>query len=1035
MRRYLLPVVLLAAAAGVLFVAAAGQASGRSSTSLYIVQFAGKPLATYSGGVRGFHATKPVSGARINTHTANAERYRHYLTNRQHTVLSRSGIVSRPVYRFTTVLNGVVLKMTAQQASKLRGTPGVAMVEKNRIFTIKTSSGNKPAAPQAPNGPPGSPDSGPQPPTPAFLGLTGNDGVWQRQFGGDTEAGAGVIVGDIDTGFWPENPSFAAFPGGGPAAGIIKKKFHGICDTTGEAPVTCNNKVIGARYFNAAGLASANPGEFTSPRDYDGHGSHTASTAAGDPVEATINGSDAGPLEGMAPGARLSIYKVLYENAANTQASGSGADIDAAVEAAVNDGVDVINFSIGDNVDTFGSDEFAFLNAAAAGVFVSAAAGNAGPGASTVDNAMPWETTDAAGTFDESFPMTVTLGNGSSYQGVGRGSGVGSSPLIDSVNAGVSGANPTNVELCFSTASNGGTPALDPAKVAGKIVLCKRGSNARVDKGLAVKEAGGVGMILYNASDAQEFDADFHFVPTDHINNTSGLAIKSYIGSAGSSATASLTPTTGAPTPEAPVVAGFSSRGPSLFSGGDLGKPDIMAPGVDMVAAVSPQNHAGNLWDSESGTSMATPHIAGVAALLMSKHPDWSPMEVKSAMMTTASPLDNRGNPIQGAAGNANPFDMGSGEVNPGPAFDPGLVYNSGIIDWVQYSCGVGVHLFSGNTDLCTVFPAIKANQLNYPSIAAGALPGTQTITRTVTDADPGPGGPTDHYTVQVTNPTGYDVSVSPSQFDIKPGQSVSYTVTITRTTAPLNAYRFGQLVWTDGSGPHHGHSVRSPISIQGVALSAPSTASGTGASGSQQLSLTAGYDGTLNTSVQGLAESAVTSVPLVQDSTHPFNMAAPAESDATTRVDVTIPSGLALARWATFADDYPAGRDVDIFLYRVGTGGVLTFVGASSGGTASESLTIANPVAGRTYALFVNVFDAGGNGNPLTVMPNIFLVPTTDSGNMTATPTSQPVTLGDPATVTLNWSGLASGRWLGIVNYSDGTNAIGSTRVSITSP
>lgn len=1033
MRRYLLPVALLVAAAGVLLVAAAGQAGGRSSTSLYIVQFAGKPLATYTGGVRGFHATKPVRGARINTHTANAKRYRNYLTNRQHTVLSRSGIASRPVYRFTTVLNGVVLKMTAQQASKLRGTPGVAMVEKNRIFTIKTSSGNKPDAPQVPPGPPGSPDSGPQPPTPAFLGLTGDDGVWQTQFHGDTDAGAGVIVGDIDTGFWPENPSFAAFKGKGPADAEIKKKFHGTCDTTGEDPVSCNNKVIGARYYDAAGLSTANPGEFTSPRDYDGHGSHTASTAAGDPVEATINGSDAGPLEGMAPGARLSIYKVLYENAANTQASGSGADIDAAVEDAVNDGVDVINFSIGDNVDTFGSDEFAFLNAAAAGVFVSAAAGNAGPGASTVDNAMPWETTDAAGTFDESFPMTVTLGNGSSYPGVGRGSGVGSSPLIDSVDAGVSGANATNVELCFSTASNGGTPALDPAKVAGKIVLCKRGINARVDKSLAVQEAGGVGMILYNANDAQEFDADFHFVPTDHINNTNGLAIKSYIGSAGSSATASLTPTTGAPAPEAPVVAGFSSRGPSLFSGGDLGKPDIMAPGVDMVAAVSPENHAGNLWDSESGTSMATPHIAGVAALLMSKHPDWSPMEVKSAMMTTANPLDNMGNPIQGATGNANPFDMGSGEVDPGPAFDPGLVYNSGTVDWVEYSCGVGVHLFSGSTDLCTVFPAIKANQLNYPSIAAGALPGTQTITRTVTDVDGG--GATDHYTVQVTNPDGYDVSVSPSQFDIKSGQSVTYTVTLTRTTAPLNAYRFGQLVWTDGNGQGHGHSVRSPISIQGVALSAPSTASGTGASGSQELSLVAGYDGTLNTSVQGLAKSDVTSTPLVQDSAHPFNTAAPATSDATTRVDVTIPSGTALARWATFADDYAAGRDVDIFLYRVGSGGSLTFLGQSAGGTASESLTLRNPTAGNTYALFVNVFDAGGEGNPLTVMPNIFLVPNTDSGNMTATPTSQSVTLGNPAPVTLSWSGLASGRWLGIVNYDDGTNAIGSTTVSVTSP
>jgi subtilisin family serine protease len=1028
MHRYLKPVALLAAAAGVLFLAAAGQAGGRSSSSLYIVQFAGKPLATYAGGVKSFHATRSVKGARINTHTANATRYSHYLANRQHSVLRSAGISVHRVYTYTTVLNGAALRMTAQQAAKLAGTPGVLTVWKSRIVTVRTS--NKPDGSGAKGTPigaaPPAPSSSPQPPTPAFLGLTGPNGVWQKQFGGDTEAGAGVIVGDIDTGFWPENPSFAAFPGKGPAAGIIKQKFHGTCDTTGEDPVTCNNKVIGAHYYNAAGLASANPGEFTSPRDYDGHGSHTASTAAGDPVEATINGSDVGPLEGMAPAARLSIYKVLYENAANTQASGSTADIVAAVNQAVNDGVDVINYSIGDNVDSFSSVELSFLNAAAAGVFVSAAAGNAGPNASTIDNALPWETTDAAGTYDENFPMTVNLGNGATYTGVGRGSGVGSSPLIDSVNAGLSGANATLVELCFSSASNGGTPVLDPAKVAGKIVLCKRGSNARVDKSLAVQQAGGVGMILYNApGGAADLDADFHYVPTAHIGSADGLAIKAYIAGT-ASPTASLAPTT-APTPEAPMVASFSSRGPSLFSGGDLGKPDIMAPGVDMVAAVSPRNHAGNLWDSESGTSMATPHIAGIAALLIAKHPDWTPMEVKSAMMTTASTLDNKGNPILAqSTGTATPFDMGSGQVNPGPAFDPGLVYNSGIGDWLSYSCGVGVHLISGNTDLCTVFPAIEANQLNYPSIAAGSLPGIQTITRTVTDVG-GNGNAPDHYSVQVTSPAGYDVSVSPSQFTIRPGQSMTYTVSITRTTAPLNAYRFGQLVWTDGQ-----HSVRSPISIQGAALRAPASVSGTGATGSQDVPLTAGYDGTLNATVQGLVKSTVTPIPLVENDAHPFNTGAPATSDATGRVDTVVPAGTPLARFATFGDDYPANTDVDIFVYRV-TGGGLAFVGQSAGGTATETVTVRPPAAGATYALFVNVFAApGGNGSALTVLPNVFVVPNVDSGNLTVTPASQSVTLGNPANVTLSWSGLASGRYLGRVNYNDGTNPIGSTLVSI---
>lgn len=992
MHRGLMPVALLVAVGVVLFATAAGQASGVSAESLYVVQFAGQPLATYSGGVHGFTATRPEKGQRINTHTANATAYSKYLANGQHAVLADAGIAAdKVVYSYTTALNGMAVKLTDKQASALAGTPGVLGVWKNRISTIQTT---------------------PQPPTPAFLGLTGASGVWAKQFGGDAHAGQGIIIGDIDTGFWPENPSFAALSEPRADDAIIAAKFHGICDTSGEDPVTCNSKVIGARYFDSAGLSTVNPGEFTSPRDFDGHGSHTASTAAGDPVEGTINGADVGPLEGMAPAARLSIYKVLYENRAGTTAQGSDADIVAAVNDAIDDGVDVINFSVGDNVDTFGPEELAFLNAAASGVFVSAAAGNAGPGASTIDNAMPWETTVAAGTFDQSFPKTVTLGNGATYTGVGRGVGVSSSPLIDSVDAGLTGADATSVELCFS----GGF--LDPAKVAGKIVLCKRGVNARIDKSLAVKQAGGVGMILYNASDAQEFDADFHFVPTAHINNTDGLAIKAYIHSA-ANPTASLSDTTVPTRVEAPVVAGFSSAGPSLFNGGDLGKPDVLAPGVDMVAAVSPQNHSGNLWDSESGTSMATPHIAGVAALLMSKHPDWDPMEVKSAIMTTANPFDNDGNPIQRAGVDATPLDMGSGEVTPAPAFDPGLVYDSGIVDWLQYSCGVGVHLFTSNGDVCDQVGSIKANQLNYPSIAAGALPGTETVTRTVTSVAKLPG----NYKVSVTNPAGYQVSVSPSHFVILPGQRKTYTVTITRTTAPLDQYEFGQLVWRDQLG----HAVRSPISIQGVALAAPSEVSESGATGSDPLSLTAGYTGTLTTSVQGMAQAGETDLPLVVDGTHPFNTAAPGTSDATGEVDVTIPAGTPLARFATFGNDYPAGTDVDVYVYK-NVAGVLHEVGQSAGSTASESVTLGNPSG--DYVMFVNAF-ASPTGS-VTAKANVFVVPATDSGNLTATPTSQSVTLGGAATVTLNWSGLAAGRYLGIVNYGDGTNAIGSTLVSV---
>lgn len=1008
MRRTRLVPLVLAGVTGLAFtLTAAGGAqaqptSSSSASSLYIVQMAGAPLATYRGGVVGFPATRPAHGHRLNAHTSWATAYSAHLHSTQNAVLARADVdTSKVAYHYSTVVNGVAARLTATEAMKLRATPGVVNVWKSRIVTIKSD------------------------PTKDFLGLTGSKGVWQKQFGGDANAGNGVIVGDIDTGFWPESPSWAPLSEPRSDDSTIAANFHGTCQPGANngtfPPVTCNNKVIGARYFDAAGLSNNNPGEFKSPRDFDGHGDHTGSTAAGDLVKnITVSGiGGLGDAEGVAPGARVSVYKVLYESRDGTTAQGSDADIVAAINQAVSDGVNVINFSVGDNVDSFGMEELSFLNAAAAGVFVSAAAGNAGPGASTVDNAMPWETTDAAGTFDKAFTKTLTLGSGATFTGIGVGPAVPSSPLIDSPNAGLATASTTAATLCFSTATNGGTPALDPAKVAGKIVLCQRGSNARVDKSLAVKEAGGVGMILWNPS-PNSLDADFHSVPSIAVDTATGQAVKSYIAGT-ASPTASLTAGV-ATTVEAPTVAGFSSRGPSPSSGGDLLKPDIMAPGVSVIAAVAPPNHNGNLYDVESGTSMAAPHIAGVAALLMSKHPDWTPMEIKSAMMTTANPKTTLGNPIAGT-----PFDFGSGEVNPAGAFDPGLVYDSGTVEWLQYLCGIGVPLFfSDGSTTCDRFGTIDPSDLNYPTIAIGALTGSETVIRTVTNISDKSG----NYGLKVSAPAGFKVSVSTEHFVIKPGQQETYTVTITRTTAPLNAYAFGSLTWTD----QRGHSVRSAIAVNPVALAAPNAVSGTGTSGSANVALQTGYNGTLTAAAQGLVNSTVTPLSLTVDPNVKFDPNAPATSDRTGRVDTVVPAGTKVAQFATFGSDYPAGTDVDIFLYRV-SGSNLSLVGQSSGGTASENITLTNPTA-ATYALFVDLFATPGGGTaPLTVLPNTWVLPPTNAGNFTASPASQSVVSTGTPSVTLSWSGLAAGgHWLGRVEYGDGTNVIGSTLVRVDS-
>jgi subtilisin family serine protease len=972
----------------------AAQAANSGPTNIYIVQLKGDPVASYTGGDSGFVATKPAHGTRLDAHSAPAQSYANHLRGKQKDTLSTAGVDnSKVVYQYDTTFNGVAVSLTDVQAAKLRANGNVAAVWKNPTVTTQTA------------------------PTDAFLGLTGPQGVWSKEFGGDKNAGAGVIIADIDSGFWPESPSFAPVHQGPAIDKLIAKKWHGTCDP-GEinrayAPVTCNNKVLGARYYNNGGHFSDNPGEFLSPRDFDGHGSHTASTAAGDPVQnVTINGTNAGDAEGVAPGARLAVYKVLYENKDATSASGSGADIIAAIDDAVTDGADVINYSIGDNDDSYTSIELAFLGAAAAGVFVSAAAGNSGT-VGSVDNTMPWETTVAAGTYDIGHTKTVTLGNGATYTGVGVGAAVPSSPLVDSVNVGLAGANATQVRQCW-------TGTLDPAKVTGKIVLCERGGNARVDKSNAVKVAGGVGMIEWNPT-ANSLNADYMFVPSIHVDTATGTAIKAYIAGT-ANPTASISADAKAKV-EAPAVASFSSQGPSPFNGGSLLKPDVMAPGNDVVAAVSPANHAGNLYDSESGTSMATPHISGVAALIISKHPDWSPMAVKSAIMTTATTVDNMGKPIQGADGNATPLEMGSGEVNPAAAFEPGLVYDSDLLDWLRYSCGFGIDLGGGGVPGCADTGSVSPANFNDANLAVGALTGTTTVTRTVTNVD----RQTGVYSAHINAPAGIDVKVTPNRLVLRPGQSATFTVKFTRTTAPLNQYAFGSLTWVSQAGKK---TVRSAIAVQPVPLAAPGGLVLSGASGSRTYSVTTGYNGTLTTAVAGLTAATEHDFSLVTDAAG-FNQSAPAAGPGTAVFEVVVPAGTVVSQFQTFASDYADGTDVDMFVYAKASNGSLQEVAVSAGGTASESVTLGDP---GDYFVFVDLFaNPAGTTSPLTVKAYSYLVTSAAAGNLTASPASQAVTLAGTSNVTVNWSGLTAGlHYLGLVIYGDGSSTIGDTLVEV---
>jgi subtilisin family serine protease len=291
--------------------------------------------------------------------------------------------------------------------------------------------------------------------------------------------------------------------------------------------------------------------------------------------------------------------------------------------------------------------------------------------------------------------------------------------LIDSTAAGLPGADPTQLALCYGEAD--GAVVLDPAIVAGKIVVCDRGVTARVNKSLAVMEAGGVGMILVNTS-VNSINADFHFVPTVHLQSTDRTAVKAYAATPG--ATATINQATIVYNAPAPFTASFSSRGPLRAGGGDLLKPDLIAPGQDILAAVAPPGNYGREFDLYSGTSMSSPHVAGLAALLKDLHPDWTPMMIKSALMTTAYDV------LDGP--NTNPlviFRQGAGHVKPNSAADPGLVFNSGWNDWLAFICATQPQGLDATCNaLWSMGYSKDASNLNVASIAIGDLAGVRRL-------------------------------------------------------------------------------------------------------------------------------------------------------------------------------------------------------------------------------------------------------------------------------------------------------------------
>eukprot|EP00775_Hariotina_reticulata_P011057 gene11057-11212_t len=779
--------------------------------------------------------------------------------------------------------------------------------------------------------------------TPTFLGLNVPGGIWS-QLGGVSNAGEGIVIGVLDSGIWPENPAFydaAGVNGTGQSLySSVPPHFKGVCSTGDKWPTnTCNKKLVGCRYFTTGfggdeALKTNYPDDFASCRDGHAHGSHTSSTAAGN-YGTTAPDILPGTMSGMAPHARVAMYKVCF---------GGGGCPDtgsvAAIEQAVLDGVDVINFSIGGGPpEKFATDpvELAFRGAAAAGVFIAASAGNSGPGASTVDHNSPWLTTVAASTHSRSVEATVSLGDDSTYSGSSKNKEAFGPALVVLAEAiAKEGAEAEKVRLCMED-------TLDAAKAEGKIVVCDRGQNARIEKSANVKAAGGVGMILLNTA-PDTTAADSHTIPTIHLDSNVRDAVREYAQVAGAFATLSAAMISN--NAVAPQMASFSSRGPAITGGGVLIKPDITAPGVDILAAVAPPNYEGAMYATMQGTSMSSPHIAGVAALIRQAHPDWSPMAVKSAIMTTAYQTTRTGkNPGQPFG---NPFDYGAGHVDPTAALNPGLVIDAGIKDWMQFLCGQGEierDQWSEQCPACiTDAQSCSPGNLNYPSIALPVMVGAKTVKRVLKSVL----NETAEFTPSIETLEGFEVTTSPASFTLAPGQSIRVNITVSWAGAAFDEYKAGAVTWASTKGT----KTRVPIVAKAQQFGAPKSlqvASTGGAAG--EYSVTPGFSGGFVTLPVGLEASAVSSGTLKADSVSIFDASETARSNIVT-VPIEISEDTVLARFALFDSDMAEpGNDIDLYLYNA-SGRV-----ASSGeSSCQEDISLSNPLPG-TYTVYVHAY------------------------------------------------------------------------------
>ncbi|WP_207680126.1 Ig-like domain-containing protein [Desulfonema magnum] len=767
---------------------------------LYIIRLTDPPVAAYQGSISGLSATTPrkTGKKRLDIRSSASKTYRKYLSDKQNEIMASMeqtiGRSFEPIYTYDVTYNGMAVRLTPEEAARIAKLPGVISVQQDRPVHLMTDV------------------------SPAFVNATeiwdgnGTNGLPETK-------GEGIIVGIIDTGIWPEHPSFAddgTFP-------RPPSKWGGKCTppADGTKGYKCNNKLIGIQYFLDGYLARNEDeydGLFLSGRDDVGHGTHTASVAAGNEnVSADIYGTDRGLISGMAPRAHIASYKVFAPGGATE------ADSVAAIDKAVADGVDVINYSAGSSLafDPWRDpDALSLLAACEAGVFVAVSAGNTGPKAYSVDSPAnaPWVTSVGASYFNRLYLSDIEIQISEPESGSDQGIEI-RNYYGATTTRGISNFNLVHAEGIADVEEDTSGACLHPFPTgtfrSTDAVLCPKGNIDTATKGNFVQDGGAGAIIIYNDENNYDFNSYSWPVPAVLISKEAGSEIRELlIHSASSEAADNENPpdpgsrartpnpitisfTRGesvyVPDPRIPAntVAGFSARGPNIneLSNEPINviKPDITAPGVHILAGVSPEymikingvlgrfGHQGELFQVMQGTSMSSPHVAGLGALLKSLHPEWTPAQIQSALKTTAVSENYK---ARGEDGDepATPFDLGAGCVDVSRAARAGFVLDE---------TGDNFRAIDEND-------GEDASTLNLPGLTYADCLGECSWSRTLQSAM----DVSVDWTVSAEGPGAANLTVSPTQFTLRPGGT--QTIDIKAECKTTSGCPYGEWVFSE---------------------------------------------------------------------------------------------------------------------------------------------------------------------------------------------------------------------------------------------